>query len=575
MGALEIVLVLLTAAAALRLVAERFGIPYPALLVVGGALLAFAPGLPDVDLSPDVLFLVFVPPLLYAGAVDYPLRDFRQQLGPIVRLAVLMVLVTMIGVAVFVHAWDPVFTWPAAFALGAIVAPPDPVAVLAMLRTLRVPRSVESILEGEGLFNDATALVAYRMAVAAAVAGTFDARSAAMRFGFAAVGGTAVGLAVGVVLLRAHRLARPVPAVENTISLLTPFASYLAAERIGASGVIAVVATGMYSARAVPRLVRPEARVQSRALWNVVTFLLESLVFILVGLELPRVAAVFAQHSFGALLGEAALVTLVAIAIRMIWIGPSAYLGRLSGRLLGRPSAGLPSWREVLFVGWAGLRGGDSLVIALALPLVTAAGTAFPARPQILFITFVVIFTTLVLQGPTLRPIARLLRLHGDTQEELEEAHARLAAVEAGLRALSSPEVQRSARPEVIEYLARRGRQRARRWAARESRSGGSVAEAHDALAIARPHEHLVPAPSHASGELDERRAAEYRRARAAMLRAEEEAVLDLRDQGVIDDDVMRRIQRDLDFESMLLETREPVIDLPSEVSSEMDEPER
>ena len=554
MAALELILALLAAATALRFFADRWRIPYPSALVVGGALLALTPGLPTVELAPDTLFLVFVPPLLYWGALTYPLRDVRNQAGAIARLAVILVLVSAAAVAATIHSMDGAFTWAAAFALGAIVAPPDPVAVLAMMRSLRLPSSVQNLLEGEGLFNDVTALVAYRIAVAAAVSGTFAFAPATVTFLFTSIAGVAIGLAIGFIVLQVNRLTREATAVELTISLLTPFASYLAAERLGASGVLAVVATGLYVARVFPRVVRPQTRVQSIAMWNVVTFLLEGLLFILVGLELKEVSRSLHGAPFLTVLGEAIVVTLVVIVTRLIWMPISAYWLRAIGRAFVKKRVPPPAPRSVAFVAWAGLRGGDSLVIALALPLRTAAGAAFPGRERIIFITFVVIFASLVLQGPTLPWIARLLGLRRGRSEVAEEAHARLAAAEAGLKALESESSGDGSglRPEVSRYLRRRHVQRARRWASRED------GEAQSEAPWLR-HEHIVGATSGADRLVDDERAREYRRLRRVMIQAELGAVLDLRDDGSIDDGVMRRIQRDLDFESMLLDAAEPV----------------
>jgi len=303
-----------------------------------------------------------------------------------------------------------------------------------------------------------------------------------------------------------------------------------------------------------------------------VTFLLESLIFILVGLELRQIGPIFDRYPFTALLREAALVTLVLILVRLLWVVPSAYVGGSADRLLRRNRAPLPRWQWVAFVGWAGLRGGDSLVIALALPLATASGAPFPARAQIVFVTFAVILFTLVVQGPTLSRVARLLGLHEDGAERAEEAHARLAAVEAGLGVLSTSTSDTS-HPEVVRYLKQRQRQRARRWAAREAkqREAGETGEATIAAEAAVPHDHFVPAPSHDAGVLDEDRAAEYRRIRNDMIRAEQRSIIELRDRGVIGDDVMRRIQRDLDFELMMLDTQDPVTESPSEVPAAID----
>ena len=566
MTGLELVLLLLAVSAGLRIVAERLAIPYAAVLVVGGLILAFIPGLPKVTLPPDVLFLVFIPPLLYAGAISFPLRDFRREIGPIIRLSVVMVLISTAAVAAVAHALLPSFTWAAAITLGAIISPPDPVAVLSIFRSMRMPREIVSILEGEGLVNDATALVTYRVAIAAAVTGMFSPSQAAVQFLVAGAGGIAIGLLVGAVVVRVHRLTRVVPVVSNTVSLLTPFASYLLADIVGTSGVLAVVATGLYAARTVPKVVGAETRVQIAGTWTVVTFMLESLVFILVGLELPNVALALNRFPLSLLLGEAALVSLCLVLVRIAWLMPSTYLFRAFFRWLRHSKEPLPAWRSVFFIAWAGLRGGDSLVLALALPLQTASGARFPAREQIIFITFGVIFITLVLQGPTLAPFARRLGFGTDEGEAAEDAHARLAAAEAGLRTLEDPAVASSEYPEVVRYLRQRHRQRARRWAARE-------AEPHDGESddVAHDHDHFTTAPSHEAAAIDERRAVEYRRVRAAMLVSEQQAVLDLRDRGVIADDVMRRIQRDLDLETMLLETSEPVIETVMEVPSAID----
>jgi Na+/H+ antiporter len=573
MPGLELVLLCLAVSAGLRIVAERLKIPYAAVLVVGGLLLALIPGLPQVMLAPDVVFLIFIPPLLYSGAIYFPLRELRRQLGPIVRLSVVMVIVSTAAAAWVAHALYPSFTWAAAITLGAVISPPDPVAVLSVMRSLRMPRAIQSILEGEGLANDATALVIYRFAIAAAVTGVFSVQEAVVRFLVGGVGGVAIGIVVGMLVTRIHGIARRVPVVSNTVSLLTPFASFLLADIAGVSGILSVLATGLYAARTVPKILGAQARLQVYGMWTVVTFMLESLIFILVGLQLPYVMRALDRLPLSTLLLEATLVSLTVIVVRIVWVMPTAYLFRIFFRWLRVGSEPLPPWRQVFFIAWAGLRGGESLVFALAIPLTTASGARFPAREQIIFITFCVIFITLVVQGPTLGLVARWLRIGTDEDIGAEEAHARLAAAEEGLRVLADPVFAGTRYPEVVRYLKQRHRQRARRWAAREQdesahqeKEQGQESEVH-----AAEHEHFTVAPSHESAAIDEQRGEEYRRVRAAMLEAEQQAVLDLRDRGVIGDDVMRRIQRDLDVETMLLETSEPVIDTVSEVPAAID----
>jgi CPA1 family monovalent cation:H+ antiporter len=544
---LEIVLVLLAASAALEVVAQRYHLPHPVLLVIGGAVLALLPGLPPVALDPEVAFLIFVPPLLYSAAINTSLRDFRAGFWPIIRLAVLLVLVTIAAVAVTAHALAPEFTWAAAFALAAIVSPPDPVAATAVMRPLGAPASLASILEGEGMINDAMALVVYRIAVNAAATGTFSAGHAAARLALTGAGGVVIGLVVGRTIAWLRRHIRGLPIVQNTVSLLTPFAAYLPADRLGASGVLAVVTVGLYLSRKASTIVTAATRVQADAIWSMATFVLESLAFILIGFELPNVLRALERHSLGTLLWYGAAVSLVTIAVRLVWVFPSAYIPWLFTRH-ARKRAGTirppPAWREVVFVGWAGMRGAVSLAIALALPLATIRGTPFPARELIVFVTFTVIFATLVLQGLSLGPMIRLLGLYGDNQGVAEEAHARRITAEAGLHRLDAIASRREVDPAVVQRLRRMHGQRARRWAARDQAQHGTASAKHRELA-----EVVGARADHA--------ASDYRTLRLEMIEAERGALVRLRDRGAIGDDVMRRLQRDLDFETLVLEGAE------------------
>ena len=529
MQALELILVLLAATAALHLLAVRLVLPTPVLLVLGGAVLALIPELPRPALSPEVIFLVFIPPLLYWTAFNTSWRDFRANLRAISLLAVGLVLATMAAVAAVAHALAPRMGWGAAFVLGAIVSPPDPVAVTAVTRRLRVARDIVTILEGEGLVNDATALVAYRMAVAAVVAGGFSLGEAAVGFAWSAIGGVGVGLAVGAGIGWIRTRIGKAPVVENTISVLTPFAAYIPAERLGTSGVLAVVAVGLYLGRRAPRLVSPETRTQATAMWEMFSFFLEGLIFILIGLELPFVLAALHEYSVGTLAGLAAAVSGVAILVRMIWVIPGSFLIRSILRRLGSDER-KPPWRAVAFIGWAGLRGGDSLVIALSLPRLVAAGTPFPGRDLILFLTFAVIFVTLVLQGLTLKTVIRALGMRPDAGAAEEEMKARDRVSAAGLAALRAMPAEDAEAREALAALEERYRHRSHRYAAR------------------------LRGERHAR---DESRTEASRRMRLAMIAAERDALLKLRDDDVISDDVMRDIQRDLDLEQLLIESRE------------------
>jgi Na+/H+ antiporter len=542
MRSIELIVVLLAVSAALRVVARRLGVPHPVLLVLAGLGLVFVPGLPRPDLDPDTLFLVFVPPLLYWAAFTTSLRDFRTHFGPIARYGTLVVLLTIGGVALVAHAVSPEFTWPAAFVLGAIVSPPDPVAAIAVLRTLGAQRFLVTILEGEGLVNDATALVAYRIAVAAAVTGSFSPGHTAIRFILTGSGGVLVGLGVGWLIAQVRRRMARFPIVENTISLLTPFFAYLPAEWLSLSGVLSVVAVGLYLGRQGPRIVHAATRVQAESMWTMVQFLLESLIFILVGLELPPVIHALRTHSFDQLLGFASLITLAVIVVRVIYTFAGAWLVRFSRSRKREPV--VPTWRQAAFLSWAGLRGGDSLVIALALPTSTVTGRPFPARDLIIFLTFGVIFATLVVQGFTLAPLLRRWKLTQGGEADTEEAHARRVMAEAGLRRLNAEAKRDGVDRDMVRFLEEKYRRSVQRWSARDRERHGERDADHARLAGI-------------DGGRAERSATNYRRLRTAMLEDERKAVVGLRDQGVIGDDVMRRVQRDLDLETMLLESAE------------------
>jgi Na+/H+ antiporter len=521
-----IVLALLVAIVAVGLAARQLELPAPALLVVGGLVIALVPGLPRVEFDPHLIFIIFVPPLLFRAALLASWRDLRANVRPILLLSVGLVVFTTIAVGVAAHAIVPALPWGAGFALGALVSTPDAPAATAFLRQLVIPRRLATILEGESLVNDATAIIAYRMAVAAVVTGTFSLGAAGL--GFLKVGavGVAVGLAVGWLVGRLRRKVHA-PEIEATSSLLTPFAAFLPAEALGGSGVLAVVATGLYLGRMGPRIVAPDTRLQTEEMWGVVAFVLEGLTFIFVGLELRAVLGTLGEYSMADLVRAAVAVSLTTIGARLVWVVVSSYTSRwLSTHARRRET--FASWRHVLFVAWAGLRGADSLVLALALPLVTVSGVAFPGRNLIIFLTYVVILVTLVAQGFSLRPIVNWLGIcdTGETRR-LEEAHAREQASAAALRRLDQLAADLDA--ETVAELQARYSHRRRRYGAwvRAERDGAE--------------EHLA-------------------RARRGVLRdlldAERKAVVTLRDKGMIGDHVMRTVQRDLDLEALLLGSR-------------------
>jgi CPA1 family monovalent cation:H+ antiporter len=521
MSVIALVLLLFAATAGLRLLADRAGVPLPTLLVLGGLCLAFIPGLPHLALDPETIFLIFIPPLLFWAALTTSLRDLKRNLRSITLLAVWLVLATMFVVAVVVHALLPELPWAVCFVLGAIVSPPDAVAVTASTRRLSLPRDMLVILEGESLVNDATALVAYQIALAAVVSGTFSVSRAGVELLFTGAGGIAIGVATGwcVGWVRAHMTRSSV--VENTLSLLSPFIAFIPANELGCSGVLSVVAMGLYFGRRGPRIVTAETRLQGTAMWEMLTFLLEGLIFILIGLQLPQVIRTLDEGAIARLVGVSVAVVAAMIVTRMLLMFPGAYLPRWLERRLGRATTPYPPWRGLLFTGWAGIRGGDSLVIALALPYVGSHGAPLPGREAVIFITFVVIFITLVVQGLTLAPIIRLLGIVGGKEEDAEERHARTASIRAGAVALE-------------------------RFAAEGAGDVETMAELRKITAHKLKRLDDSPSPT----------APAHLRPRLAMIAAEREAVITLRDRDEISDVVMRRLLQEFDHEEVLLHQR-------------------
>ena len=416
MNEFEVVALLLAVAIALAMLADFVKIPYPILLVVGGLVLSLQPWAPHYTLPPEVVFLAFLPPLLYAAAYNTNWALFRRQIRAISLLAIGLVFFTTSAVAWAAHEFVGL-GWGPAFVLGAIVSPPDAVAAMAITRRVRVPAVVSTLLEGESLVNDASALVAYRIAVAAVVTGVFSLADATIEFAVVSVGGVASGLGGALFVMRLHTwLNRRKLADSKTtiaITLLTPYALYLPAERLHVSGVLAVVTAGLIVGANRRRLFPDELRVEARAVWETVDFVLNVLIFILIGFQLPTILeGLSGDYSPKVLVIDAAIVSGVVIVTRFLWVYPGAYLPRVMDRVLRLNTDPFPPWRTVTVVAWTGMRGVVSLAGALALPTVLADGSKFPNRDLIQFLTFWVIFATLVLQGLTLPLVIRVLGVH-------------------------------------------------------------------------------------------------------------------------------------------------------------------
>jgi Na+/H+ antiporter len=514
-----LLLALIVAVAGLSVLARSVGVPYPILLVLGGLVIGFVPGMPAVELPPELVLVVFLPPLLYwAGFFSSP-RDLQSDLRAISALAVGLVLATIGVVAVVAHAMVDGLPLAAAFALGAIVSPTDPLAATAIGRRLGVPRRMVNLLEGESLVNDATALVAYRIAVAAAVGGGFVAWQAGLRFVVGAAGGVAVGLAVGWLVAELRRRLDD-PVTEIVVSLATGFAAYLPAERLELSGVLAAVTAGLYVGWRAPELASAPTRLLGFSFWEVLVYLLNAVLFILVGLQLHPILSGVSGHSVASLVGQAVLVSGVVIAVRVAWEFTVPYLIRLLDRRPAQVVRRIGA-RERLVLGWSGMRGAVSLAAALALPL------DFPQRDLLVFLTFAVILATLVVQGLTLPALIRRLRVRGDDAEEREEVRARLAATDAALARLQELAGAEWTREDTVERLDGLYQFRRRRL---KARAGIYQDEGFEDRSLA------------------------YQRLVRELLEAQRHAIVRLRNQGTISNDVMHRIERELDLEDTRLE---------------------
>jgi monovalent cation/hydrogen antiporter len=520
-----VLLALLVSGAGLLVLAPVLRIPYPILLVLGGLAIGFVPGAPHLALRPEIVLVGFLPPLLYAGAFFTSLRDLRTNARAISLLAVGLVLATMLTVAVVCHAAIDGLSWPVCFVVGAIVAPTDAVAATAIGSRLGLPRRLVTLIEGESLINDATALVAYAFAVAAVTTGTFSLWHATWRFGLDVAGGIGIGLVVGYLLRQFRRRIDHSP-TEIAIALLSGYFAYLPAQAAGVSAVLAVVTVGVYVGWYTPELTTVQTRLQGDAVWEILTFMLNALLFGLVGLQLQPIVDSLQGRSTGSLIADGAIVSAAVIITRIVWIFPATYLPRRMWKRI-RERDPYPPWQHPALLGWAGLRGAVSLAAALALPLTTDSGAAFPQRSYVIYLAFCVILATLVLQGLTLPAVIRGLRLEDDGVSAKEETKARIHAAEAALGRLEELAGEDWVREDTAERMRGAYRFRASRFAARfDNEDDGMIEE----------------------------RSQSYQRLRRELLDAERRAVVELRRQGRINDEVMHRVQRDLDLEDARLD---------------------
>ncbi|HVP03206.1 MAG TPA: Na+/H+ antiporter [Solirubrobacteraceae bacterium] len=518
-----VALALLIAVTAMLVGAYRTRIPYPILLVVGSAVIALIPGVPKVEVDPNVILVVALPPLLYSAAFFTSLHDLRRNLRPIGLLAIGLVIVTTLAVGAVAH-FVIGLSWGVAFVLGAVVSPTDPVAATAIAGRLGAPQRYVAIVEGESLLNDASGLVVYRIAILAVLSGTFSLAGGVVDFVVGAGVGIAIGALVGVVVAELRRRIDDAP-TEITISLLTPYFAYLPAEALGVSAVTAAVTAGIWLGWRAPELISPETRIQAYAFWEIVVFVLNSALFVIIGLELRGILDGLGAASPGELLGDALVVIVAVIAVRFAWVYPATYLPRrLSARIRARDPA--PTRGSVFLVAFTGMRGAVSLAAALAIPHTLDSGAPFPDRDLVLFLVYAVILGTLLIEGLSLPAIIERFGLGGESDED-RELRARILAAQAAIARLDELAGEDWVRPETVERMRGLYEFRLRRFAARlDLDDDGSLEE----------------------GSLA------YQRLRREALEAERGELLRLRRADEISEEAMRRVERDLDLEDARLE---------------------
>jgi CPA1 family monovalent cation:H+ antiporter len=514
---LSAILGITVAIALLFEVARRVGVPWPSVFVLGGLALGFVPGLPRIELEPDLVLLAFLPPLLFSAAVETPVRDLKTDFWPIVRLSIGLVLFTLAIVASAAH-YVGGLDWPAALALGAIVGPTDAIAATIVFRRIGVPRRVVALIEGESLFNDATALVAYRAVLVAVAAGTFVLADAVAGFAIAAVGGIAIGLLVGYAAAQVIRRLDD-PPVEVLLSLVVGFVAYLPADRLGLSGVLAAVAAGLVVGSRIGTILSPQSRVLWLSTWKMVTFVLNGFLFVLIGLELPSILAGLDGYSGFQVAGLVVVVGAVVVVSRLVWVFLASRLPNSTRRAFERVNPRLAQ-RLTFLVGWSGLRGAVSLAAALALP------RDFPERNVVLLLTFAVIVVTLVGQGLTLQRVVRWAAWDGRELDGDELNVARTAAYQAGLAEIERGRTAWAGHLELLERLESGLRDRTQHLATED--------------------------PTETAERRQERM--EHEEIQRSVIAAQRAAVIDLRDRRQINDRTLRLVERDLDLEELRME---------------------
>lgn len=516
-----LLLALLVIVAALAVLAKRVAVPYPIVMVIGGLAFSLIPGLPHVSLDPNIVFFVVLPPLIFSAAFHISWREFRNNMVAILMLAFGLVGFTVYAVAAFSRWTLPGFDWRLGLVLGSVVAPTDPLSATSTARRLGIPRKITDLLEAESLVNDGSGLVALKFTVALVVTGytpSFLMGTANLIYLVAAA--VAIGLICGVVVHKLQEQITDAP-IEITVSLITPYIAYLCAEAAQCSGILATLACGLYLGRRSSGFFSLHARIESRAVWRTLDFILNGIVFLLLGLQLPSILTDIRGMSLGGLIGKAALFSAAVIVIRLIWVYPGAWISGLIRRRLHLKQRAPFSSSELFIVGWSGMRGVLGLAAAISLPEALHNGARFPERNVIIFLTFCAIFATLVLQGLSLPAIIRYLHLGGVESAEEEEQLARREMIQAALEELDRMREENDGQwTEVEEQLERYYSRR---------------------LALLKSYSATL------SG-LSEKPSSKYDSVGQRLRAVERSVALKLRDESKIHDEVLRSLERELDF---------------------------
>ena len=519
-----VILLLLVMVAGFAVMARRLQVPYPIVLVLAGLVISFVPHIPRVPLDPNIVFVVFLPPLLYASAWTMSWREFRRNIVVIGLLAVGLVGFTVWGVAEFSDRFITAMYWKAGFLLGAVVSTTDAIAATSIARSVGLPRRIVDILEGESLLNDATGLLALEIGLAFLVRGTMPTLGGGVaRLLYLIAGGLAIGLLIGVVAAWMEKFIDDGP-VELVVSLVVPYAAYLAGERAHVSGVLAVVACGLYMSRKSTQFFSAQARLQVNGAWEALVFMLNGLVFVLIGLQLPYVlAGIHGRYGTGTLIFYGVVFSAVLIALRMVWVFPAVKIASyVERRWFGNREEEDLKARQIFVVGWTGMRGVLALAAAISVPEVLGDGRPFEERNLIVFLAFCVIFVTLVLQGLTLPALIRVLGLAGASGMDPEEKEARRIVLKSAIRYLEE---------------------------GRKS-SSGPVQHLYDDLVHRYRHKlaHVSAGAEESVDGLGEEAYSRLRTIAEGALQAERRTLISLRDRGRISDDVLRTLERELDL---------------------------